>query len=79
MRSTNVVQEFAIRINRAMCSRLQEIDLGTIPFSSVFSDHMFIVEFRDVSGKTAGFNPTARLPYSRVLADCSMGFRSLKT
>lgn len=37
----------SIRINRSTRSRVQEVDFANLPFSSVFSDHMFTAEFRD--------------------------------
>jgi branched-chain amino acid aminotransferase len=36
-----------VRIDRAAHSRLQQLDLATVPFGSVFSDHMFSAEFKD--------------------------------
>ena len=37
----------SIRINQVTCSRIHEVDFANLPFSSVFSDHMFTAEFRN--------------------------------
>jgi branched-chain amino acid aminotransferase len=47
MRSNNEVVMPAVRIDRVVKSRVQEVDFATVPFSSVFSDHMYSAEFRD--------------------------------
>lgn len=36
-----------IRTDRVVKSRLQEVDLASVAFSTVFSDHMFTAEFQD--------------------------------
>jgi branched-chain amino acid aminotransferase len=47
MRSNNEAVMPAVRIDRVVKSRVQEVDLATVPFSSVFSDHLYSAEFRD--------------------------------
>jgi branched-chain amino acid aminotransferase len=47
MRKDNETRTFSIRIDRATNSRLHEVDLATVPFGTVFSDHMLSAEFRD--------------------------------
>jgi branched-chain amino acid aminotransferase len=47
MHSDNVTLTSAIRIDRAANSKVQGVDFATVPFSSVFSDHMFSAEFQD--------------------------------
>ena len=47
MHSDGVTLSSSIRINRVLNSRVQEVDFATVPFSSVFSDHMFSAEFQD--------------------------------
>jgi len=37
----------SIRIERVPHSRIEDVDFANVPFSSVFSDHMFTAEFRD--------------------------------
>ena len=36
----------AVHIDRVVSSRVREVDFATVPFSSVFSDHMFSAEFQ---------------------------------
>ena len=37
----------SVRIDRVARSRVQEVDFTNVAFSSVFSDHMFISQFRN--------------------------------
>jgi branched-chain amino acid aminotransferase len=49
-----------MRIERAAHSRVGDVDLATVGFSTVFSDHMFSAEFRDglwSSGKIRPYGP----------------------
>ena len=39
--------EFNIRITKTQNSRLQEVDFDNIPFGRVFSDHMFVMDYKD--------------------------------
>jgi branched-chain amino acid aminotransferase len=36
-----------IQIELTQSSRLPNVDLSNVPFSSVFSDHMLVAEYRD--------------------------------
>jgi branched-chain amino acid aminotransferase len=36
-----------IKITKTQQSRLQEVDFGNIPFGRVFSDHMFVMDYKD--------------------------------
>ena len=36
-----------IKVNRSSHPRVREVDLANVPFSSVFSDHMFTADFHD--------------------------------
>jgi branched-chain amino acid aminotransferase len=47
MHSDNVTLTSSIRIDGVANSRVLEVDFATVPFSSVFSDHMFTAEFQD--------------------------------
>ena len=47
MHSDSVTLSSSIRIDRVANSRVQEVDFAFVPFSSVFSDHMFSAEFQD--------------------------------
>ena len=46
-----------IRIELARASRLRCVDLANRPFSSVFSDHMLVAEYRDGSWGQVGIRP----------------------
>ena len=37
----------SVRIDRVARSRIQEVDFTSVAFSSIFSDHMFISQFRN--------------------------------
>jgi len=39
----------SVRVDRAPHSRVREVDLANVTFSSVFSDHMFVAQFRNGS------------------------------
>ena len=39
--------ETQIKVQRVARSRVQEVDLANVPFSSVFSDHMFVADFEN--------------------------------
>ncbi len=47
----------AVRINRVAKSRVQEVNFATVPFSTVFSDHMFTAECRDGSWDDGAIHP----------------------
>ena len=47
MCATNDVSISLIRVNRVAKSRVPEVDFATVPFGTVFSDHMFSTEFQD--------------------------------
>jgi hypothetical protein len=38
---------FKIRVERVQTSRTAELDPNNLPFGTVFSDHMLVVEFRN--------------------------------
>jgi branched-chain amino acid aminotransferase len=46
MHSDSVTLSSSIRIDRVVNSRVQKVDFATVPFSSLFSDHMFSAEFQ---------------------------------
>ena len=47
MPRTDQMEISSIRIEKAVNSRLSEVDFSTLVFGSVFSDHMFTAEFQD--------------------------------
>ena len=55
----------SIKINRSTHSRVQQVDLANVPFSSVFSDHMFAAEFHDsqwTQGEIQPYGPISISP-----------------
>ncbi|MGA3019981.1 MAG: branched-chain amino acid aminotransferase [Bryobacteraceae bacterium] len=57
--------ESAIRTVKVEKSRLSGVDFSTVPFSSVFSDHMFVAEFQDgrwSDGSIQPYGPISLMP-----------------
>ncbi len=55
----------SIRIDRVAHSRVQDVDLANVPFSTVFSDHMFVAEFHDghwSDGRIQPYGPISVMP-----------------
>ena len=57
MCATNDVSISPIRVNRVAKSRVQEVDFATVPFGTVFSDHMFSTEFQDGHWSDSSIEP----------------------
>jgi branched-chain amino acid aminotransferase len=55
-------QSATIRIDRVAKSRLREVDLAKVAFSSVFSDHMFCAEFADGRWSDGLIQPHGPIP-----------------
>jgi branched-chain amino acid aminotransferase len=62
MHSDNLTLTSSIRIVRVANSRVQEVDFATVPFSSVFSDHMFSAEFQDGRWSDVEIQPYGPVP-----------------
>src|SRR5215813_2126676 len=70
-----------VRIHRALHSRLQDVDFGEVEFSSVFSDHMFVAEFRNGhwgDGEIRPFGPLSLSPSISALHYGISVFEGLK-
>ena len=70
MPSDNVTLTSSIRIDRAARSRVDEVDLAKVQFSSVFSDHMFTAEFEGghwSDGRIQPYGPIPLPPSSSAL------------
>lgn len=52
--------EFNIKITKAQNSRLGEVDFENIPFGKVFSDHMFVADYKDGEWQDARIVPFGR-------------------
>jgi branched-chain amino acid aminotransferase len=53
-----------IEIERVQKSRLSETDFNNLPFGMVYTDHMFICDFRDGQWENARIKPYGYLPMS---------------
>ena len=51
-----------IKITQTAASRLPEIDFDNIPFGQIFSDHMFIMDYRDGRWMEPRIEPFAHIP-----------------
>jgi branched-chain amino acid aminotransferase len=74
-----------IEINRVARSRVEDVDLANVPFSSVFSDHMFTAEFqggRWTEGKIEPYGPIPLYPSISALqygVSCFEGMKAHKS
>ncbi len=50
-----------IKISKIAQSRIHEVDMNNIPFGQVFSDHMFVAEYRDGQWGNAEIKPVENL------------------
>src|SRR5215472_2799264 len=60
-----VIESAPIQVDRVAKSRLQEVELAKVQYSSVFSDHMFTAEFEDghwSEGRVQPYGPIAMPP-----------------
>jgi branched-chain amino acid aminotransferase len=81
MQKHNETQAFSIRIDRVTRSRLPEVNLATVPFSAVFSDHMFSAEFRDGRWSNGLIRPYGPIPLDPSISALQYGisvFEGLK-
>ena len=65
MNGTNLLSTHQFRTETISGSRLKEVDFKNIGFSSVFSDHMFIAEYRDgvwSDGLIRPYGPLSMVP-----------------
>lgn len=56
-----IVSESLFDIERATTSRLSEIDFENLPFGRVFSDHMFVMDYKDGTWQRGKITPFANL------------------
>ena len=71
----------SIRINPVTDSRIHEVDFANVPFSSVFSDHMFMAEFRNglwTEGEIQPYGPISISPSVSALHYGVSVFEGLK-
>lgn len=73
--SSNSSQTITARfcMERVANSKVQEIDFANIPFSSVFSDHMFTAEFRDGNWSDGVIQPYGSISLSPSISALHYG------
>lgn len=59
-----MVETLKIDIQRVKKSRLPEVDFANLPFGKVYSDHMFIADYRDGEWKNQRIIPYGYIPVS---------------
>lgn len=65
MRSDDQATMSTVRTDRVKNSRLEQVDFATVPFGSVFSDHMFTAEFQQgrwSDGRIQPYGPISMPP-----------------
>lgn len=62
-----------ITVNLTDKSRINEVDFSNIPFGKVFSDHMFIVEYKDGKWQTPSIQKYDRIEMSPALLSIHYG------
>jgi branched-chain amino acid aminotransferase len=70
-----------IALERAPSSRLDDVDLAAVPFSSVMSDHMLVAEYHDGAWRSAAIRPYGPLALPPVISALQYGvsvFEGLK-
>lgn len=70
-----------IHVQRTQQSRLPELDFNDIPFGKVFSDHMFVADYRDgawADFRIVPFGPISMHPASAVLHYAQTIFEGMK-
>lgn len=73
MHGDQVTLSAPIRLERVRKSRLGDVDLAAVPFSSVFSDHMFTAEFKDGGWSNGLIQPYASIPLSPSISALHYG------
>jgi branched-chain amino acid aminotransferase len=59
-----MVDALKISTNRVAESRLPKVDLANVPFGKVYTDHMFIADYRDGEWKNSRIIPYGYMPIS---------------
>jgi branched-chain amino acid aminotransferase len=73
MHSDSDTLSSSIRIDRVANSRVQEVDFATVPFSSVFSDHMFSAEFQNGRWSDGLIHPYGPIPVAPSISALHYG------
>jgi len=64
-----------IRLESVSSSRLDQIDTSNLPFGSVFSDHMFVADYRDGHWGNPAIVPYAPLSMPPAMSALNYGHR----
>src|SRR5215469_9018638 len=65
--------EAPIKVKRVARSRVQEVDLASVPFSSVFSDHMFVADFENGQWSNGEIQPYGPISISPSISALHYG------
>ncbi|MBL4704450.1 MAG: branched-chain amino acid aminotransferase [Flavobacteriales bacterium] len=76
-----ITETLEIKIQKVADSRLQDVDFDNLPFGKVFSDHMFIMEYREGKWEQArieGYRALSMTPAMSVLHYGQAVFEGMK-
>jgi branched-chain amino acid aminotransferase len=73
MRSNGESATLTFPVERVSRSRVEEVDFGNIPFSSIFSDHMFCAEFQDGRWSDGRIQPYGPIPLTPSITGLHYG------
>lgn len=57
-----IQEQFEIKINSTLPSKLEQVDWDNLPFGKVFSDHMLVMDYKDGSWQTPEIQSFENLP-----------------
>ena len=73
MRSNGESATLTFSVERVNKSRVEEVDFGNIPFSTMFSDHMFCAEFQDGRWSEGRIQPYGPIPLTPSITGLHYG------
>lgn len=68
-----IIDVLQFEVQKAMSSKLQQIDLENIPFGKVFTDHMFVVDYSNNKWQEAKIVPYGKLELSPSISALHYG------
>lgn len=69
----DVNTDFNINITKTDNSKLSQVDFNNIPFGQIYSDHMFIVDFKDGKWGTPEIKPFENMSFSPAMSALHYG------
>jgi len=73
MATSNTENSVGIKISKREHSRVEQVDFNNIPFGKVFSDHMFVVDFKDGEWGNPEIRPFGNLSMSPAISALHYG------